>query len=277
MSRRFLRPAGGLVLAACLLGTGCGGKSAAPGVIPVAVPTPGLVAPEWLPPGPPVRVLFVGNSLTSANDLPGQLQALAAAGGKRLEYRCVAFGGLSLDDHWPPGQPFEPLQEEQWDFLVLQQGPSTLPESRRLLASAAKRFGDAARELNIRTALYGVWSYRTQANGLDLACSSYREAAESSGALLLPAGEAWRLALSQEPLIELYLPDGLHPTLAGSYLAALVMVDPLAGVKPDGLPARLRLASGAVVELPEVQASKLQVIAARASQQERERAHGKLR
>jgi hypothetical protein len=219
-------------------------------------------------------VLFVGNSLTTSNDLPGLVQALAAAGGKRVEYLCDAPGDTNLDDHWPPDQPFEALHKERWDFLVLQQGPSTLPENRCQLAHSARRFSDAARAEGITPALYAVWPYRSQKDGFDLACSSYREAADSADALLLPVGEAWRLALAQDPAIDLYLPDGLHPTPAGSYLAALVIVEALAGVKPQDLPARLRLAVGGVVELPQEQASRLQAIAARAGAQERDRKAG---
>jgi hypothetical protein len=213
----------------------------------------------------------VGNSLTSGNDLPGLVQALAAAGGKRLEYLGLLAADHSHDDHWPAGQPLEVLHRERWDYLVLQQGPSTLPESRRQLAAAAQRYSEAARQAGITPALYGVWPYRTQKDGFDLACSSYREAAEAAGAVLLPAGEAWRAALASDPSIELYLPDGLHPTLDGSYLAALVITERLVSVKPQGLPARLRLASGVTVELPERQAGLLQAIAAEANAQHREK------
>ena len=46
---------------------------------------------------PPVRALFVGNSLTATNDLPARVAALAAATGRRLEYEEVTFGGFSLE------------------------------------------------------------------------------------------------------------------------------------------------------------------------------------
>src|SRR5690242_5085237 len=59
-----------------------------------------LNAPDWLPKGKAIKVLFVGNSLTFTNDLPGIVQALAAARGKRLEYMADTPGGTNLDDHW---------------------------------------------------------------------------------------------------------------------------------------------------------------------------------
>jgi hypothetical protein len=50
------------------------------------------------------RILFVGNSLTYVNDLPGIVQALAdSAGGDRLAVATVAGPDLALVDHWNEG------------------------------------------------------------------------------------------------------------------------------------------------------------------------------
>jgi hypothetical protein len=58
----------------------------------------GASAPETKP---PLRVLFIGNSLTSWNNLPGHVQAIARARGDRtLTYRMIAPPGVSLEDHW---------------------------------------------------------------------------------------------------------------------------------------------------------------------------------
>ena len=53
---------------------------------------------------PKLRVLFVGNSLTYVNDLPAVVAGLGAA--SRLpdvEYRMLAPGGWSIEDHWTIG------------------------------------------------------------------------------------------------------------------------------------------------------------------------------
>ena len=51
----------------------------------------------------PLRVLFVGNSLTATNDLPAVVGRIARSHGRRLEYRTVEFGGYALEDHWAQG------------------------------------------------------------------------------------------------------------------------------------------------------------------------------
>jgi hypothetical protein len=87
------------------------------------------------------------------------------------------------------------------------------------------------------------------------------------GGLLCPAGEAWRLAARRDPKLALYSPDGLHPTAAGTYLAALTFFGLLYGESPVGLPSKLTLPSGERVEIPEAQARVLQVAAAEAKGQ----------
>ena len=51
----------------------------------------------------PRNVLFVGNSFTARNDLPGLIAALAAAGGTTFRHHLVQAGGASLRAHWNAG------------------------------------------------------------------------------------------------------------------------------------------------------------------------------
>ena len=50
-----------------------------------------------------VRILFIGNSFTARNNLPGLLAQLAAARGKQVEHRLISAGGASLRNHWNGG------------------------------------------------------------------------------------------------------------------------------------------------------------------------------
>lgn len=47
----------------------------------------------------PVRVLFVGNSLTTAHNIPGLVAELALSSGHRMDYRVYAPGGRKLMQH----------------------------------------------------------------------------------------------------------------------------------------------------------------------------------
>jgi hypothetical protein len=205
----------------------------------------------------PVRVLFIGNSLTAGNDLPQLVQAMAAAGGVRLEVESVTAGGFSLEDHWNGGAARKKLAESPWTFVVLQQGPSSLPESQTNLREWATKWAAEIRRRGAKPALYMVWPFEGQANGFALVSKSYRSAAKSADARILPAGEAWQQALKRDPKSGLYVEDKLHPTPAGTYLAALVIAHGVAGIDVGSAPAALKLASADEFKVPEKQAEEL--------------------
>src|SRR5580765_6945801 len=51
-----------------------------------------------------VRVLFIGNSLTDANNLPAMVESLSNhESATRTSTASVVFGGFSLEDHWNEG------------------------------------------------------------------------------------------------------------------------------------------------------------------------------
>jgi lysophospholipase L1-like esterase len=239
-------------LLACALGAGCAGTAGAPA--PAATEAERV---EPLPDGAGLRVLFLGNSLTAGNDLPVVVQALAAAGGVSVRYRARTPPNFSLEDHWQGGASRRLLGEGKWDYVVLQQGPSSRPESQANLREWAAAWGDEARRRGAKPALYMVWPFRGQPDGFGQVSMSYRRAAAAAAARVFPAGEAWQEALRRDPAPRLYQADGLHPTRAGTYLAALVVAHGLTGVRPKGAPARLTLASGAAFALPEAEAEAL--------------------
>jgi hypothetical protein len=193
--------------------------------------------PSASPPPPPARVLFIGNSLTIANDLPATVAALAKAAGRTVTTETVAFNNFSLEDHWQQGESRRRIARGGWSFVVLQQGPSALPESQVLLREFTKRFDEDIRKAGAKTALFQVWPSKTRFGDFDGVSRSYTNAASDVSGVLLPAGDAWRAAWKREPALALYGPDEFHPSAAGSYLAALVMVRRLFDVSPVGLPA----------------------------------------
>src|SRR5688500_14029936 len=88
-----------------------------------------------------IRVLFIGNSLTSSNDLPGMIETLArTSGGPRVDCDAVAFPNFSLEDHWNRGDAGKAIARGGWNTIILQQGPSALPESQVLLREYTRKF-----------------------------------------------------------------------------------------------------------------------------------------
>lgn len=195
--------------------TGCGSTE------PVPVPVSTL------------HVLFVGNSLTYTHDVPGLVAALSErGGGPRIRTAVVAFGGYSLEDHWRGGAALDSIARGGWDYVVLQQGPSTLPDSRQHLVAWATRFAERIRAVAARPAIYMVWPSNGDYDGVS---RSYREAAGAVQGILLPAGEAFRTVARDHPDIALFGGDGFHPSAAGALLAALVISGRLTGRDVEGV------------------------------------------
>lgn len=180
---------------------------------------------------PPARILFIGNSLTYSNDLPAMVCAMAQAAGRRAVCDSVAKPDYSLEDHWNE-KTAQSVIARGWDVVVLQQGPSSLPESRALLIRYAKRFDGETRKAGARTALYMVWPARARRGDFPGVSLSYTSAARDIKGLLLPVGDAWRTAWARQPSLPLYGPDGFHPSVSGTYLAALVAYQQIFGDAP---------------------------------------------
>ncbi len=184
----------------------------------------------------PARILFVGNSLTYENDLPGMVCLLARSAGRSVVCESVALPDYGLEQHWQSGGARKAIAGGRWDVVVLQQGPSALPESRRVLVDYTRRFDTDIKKAGAKTALYMVWPSRQRRGDVEAVSQSYRAAARSVGGLLLPVGDAWRSASAVAPDLPLYSADGFHPSGVGTYLAALVVYRGLFGVPAPAMP-----------------------------------------
>ena len=184
-----------------------------------------------------LRVLYLGNSLTYTNDLPAMVSAIAAkAGHVQIEHEMYAPGGWALEDHWAGGTSRDLLDNGTWDAVVLQQGPSSLPESGVNLTEWTKRWADEARAHGVRPALLTVWPELARSYAFAAVIAHHRSAARAAKAALFPAGEAWLNLLHARKRPGLYGPDGFHPSPLGTYLAAVTVYAGLTGELPRTLP-----------------------------------------
>jgi hypothetical protein len=208
------------------------------------------------------RVLFIGNSLTYVNDVPGIVQALADSGGTKIAVATVAGPNMALIDHWFEGTASREIKKGGWRFVVMQQGPTSVELFRDTLRLATKLFNGEIAKIGGTAALYSVWPTSNRQQDFPRAIESYRLAASDVNGIYLPVADAWNLVLGRDPTIALYSADGLHPTPAGSYLAGLVIYAKLLGRTPVGVPATLRLKeSGSVMAIDATVAHALQVAA----------------
>jgi hypothetical protein len=178
---------------------------------------------------PGLRVLFVGNSLTYYNDMPGLVQKLAAGdpGARPLFAVYYTAPGWSLRSASRDGGLADLLHEVDWDVLVLQEHSTraAAPEEslRRDTVPFARDLQDRATAGGARTVVFMNWFAREPEAtdlGIELAAS------------VAPAALAWDEALRGRPGLDLLGSDGAHPNLAGSYLIACVFYATLTGRDP---------------------------------------------
>ena len=211
-------------------------------------------------PDPALRILFIGNSLTSANDLPGLVRRLAESDPSRqVMISSVTFGELQ------PGGPLEPGRRPAGDrgrTLGLRRAAAGALGAAREPGAAGRirrpvRRGDPP--VGGRPAVYMVWPSLDRESEWDAVTANHQAAAEAVSGVLFPAGETLRAARRADPGIVLFEADGFHPTLAGSYGAALMIYARAAGVSPVGL-----TVAAAGIALPTGQVRTLEAAAAEA-------------
>jgi hypothetical protein len=191
----------------------------------------------------PSNVLFIGNSFTARNDLPGLIAELAATRGKTMQHRLVSAGGASLRMHWNASAALKAIQNGQYDHVVLQE-QSTLPiKNARRMHENVRLFDEAIQAAGAKTVLYMTWARQHAPESQQAITEAYISIGRELGATVVPVGVAWQNYLRERDQPALHDKDQSHPTLAGSYLAACVFLAVLFKENPVGIDDGVRGAS----------------------------------
>lgn len=193
------------------------------------------------------RILFIGNSYTYVNDLPGTFVKLAQSGGHSVETGMVAEGGWTLTDHVASAATLDALNSAEWDYVVLQE-QSLTPAVEQLRTSgmypSARSLVQSIDQLGATPLFFLTWGYL---NGSpDYGMPTYEEMqaqliqgylgiADELNTPVAPVGVAWSVARSQSSNLVLWQDDGSHPADQGTYLAACVFYAVIFRQSPEGL------------------------------------------
>jgi hypothetical protein len=183
------------------------------------------------------KILFVGNSYTFFSDLPKLFRELAEENGKAVDISSVTKGGWSMVQYLDNGDEHTEklnaaVENASFDAVILQDQSvisMQYPEKFRdgMTRMKAKFEGKADRVI-----LYQTWARKNGNKKLEElgwtrdemhngVTSAYRSVAAEIGAELSPVGECFYSVYEAHPEIEIYNPDGSHPSYAGSCLAAI--------------------------------------------------------
>jgi len=183
--------------------------------------------------GSPLRVLFIGNSFTFFNDLPGMFVELAQSGGHVVEVEMIAWGGWTCADHANSAETLDAIAQGNWDYVILQeqsQLPVLVDQRDEKMYSAIRLLDEKIRASGAAPILFMTWARKDglPEQGLsdyfmmqDEVQSGYLEIANELDAIVAPVGVAWKSVLLQEPHFSLWNADGIHPGQEGTYLMRL--------------------------------------------------------
>jgi hypothetical protein len=183
----------------------------------------------------PLKVLFIGNSFTARNNLPGQIAQLASSRGKNIQHRLISAGGASLRTHWNADEALKEVRGGHYDYVVLQE-QSTLPiKNAKRMHENVRLFDEAIRSAGAKTVLYLTWARQHAPETQQAITDAYTRIGRELGATVVPVGVAWQSFLRKHDKPVLHDRDQSHPTVAGSYLAACVFLAALFKENPVGI------------------------------------------
>jgi hypothetical protein len=228
----------------------------------------------------PLKVLFIGNSYTSVNDLPFLIVSFAeAAGGQRIEADAHLVGGCTFERHVKETKAIEKIRQKKWDVVVLQENSLQPIINRESMQEYARALDREIKKQGAKTVLYLTWARRNvpeMQEGADPAESpeyaramyqmsgaaksvefeawyrqhkggmtgglnrAYFDIAGELNAEVAPVGAAWRKALAADSSGVLHQADNSHPNPKGSYLGACVFYATLLDKNPVGLPGGIK-------------------------------------
>ena len=192
------------------------------------------------PSSAPDSILFVGNSFTFYNNaiyshLRKLLMAEDPATRRSIFLKSMTISGAVLADH--EGGLKQMLDLRPWHTIVLQ-GHSLEavdPERADGFKQTLADFSGLIRDSGAEPVLFMTWAYAGRPEMIEELDPAFSRLGEQMNMKVIPVGLAFAQALNDIPGLELHVADKIHPSLAGTYLAAAVFYAALYGKSPEHL------------------------------------------
>ena len=168
-----------------------------------------------------IHILFVGNSLTYANDLPTLVKNRLTEFNVLVDV--MAKPNYALEDHWNDGRLPVLLASNNYDFVIIQQGPSSQQEGREMLMDYGKKIKELCTQNGSQLAFFMVWPAYSNYEMFDGVIKNYTDAATATKSILCPVGKVWKQHFSDTKDLSYYGSDMFHPSKKGSEVAADVI------------------------------------------------------
>jgi hypothetical protein len=182
----------------------------------------------------PLKVLFIGNSHTMVNDVPGLFARLARQSGIQVEKRMIAEGGKTLEYHAGTDVVKENILHGDYDWIVLQHWAHPFNETyAKSMENGAQQLFEMIGKTKSKAVFYKPWPRKSTAPGeYPLMSATYARLAKQYNAELANVGDVFEEYRALYPGETMYANDGEHASPLTSNIAAYVILRTITGKKP---------------------------------------------
>ena len=194
-----------------------------------------------------LRVLFIGNSATSVNDIPAMVNRLARGAGYNLQYISLTKGGSSLSTHADAttdhGKRVLSEIAKGYDIVIIQDVTSCIKTeaNREASIAAAKVLGAAIKESGAEAYIYvrpptgtDIGSYNSYEQCIEYD-NLFNSIASDIDATNVFVNRACAYVIENYPDINIWGDDNAHLNKDGAYLVACVFFATLFNTSAVGL------------------------------------------
>lgn len=192
--------------------------------------------PLPIPPPPPgLRILFVGNSLTGFNNLPGQFRAIANRNGQTPVVGAFIKFGQTLQVQLAD-KALQSELRQRWDFVVLQEYSNIPLVNFALFSQDIAAFKAMLAPSGAKIVLYENYPYTDSPAGTMVALDqAYAKVSQATGADIIPLGRAMSdITQSLGAPVTYAKADIKHPSPLASYMFALMFAKYFYKLSPLG-------------------------------------------
>jgi hypothetical protein len=158
-----------------------------------------------------IDILFIGNSFTQRNDLPGLVTEMAIERKVRIRHELISVGGASLRTHRNAGRAAKAIATGRYNYVVPQE-QSTLPVKNALrMAENVRLFDETITQAGSKTVLYMTWAREHAPESQEAITKAYISIGKEIRSIVVPVGLVWQKFIAKHDRPRRYGRDQSHP------------------------------------------------------------------
>lgn len=182
-----------------------------------------------------VRVLLVGNSYIYYNNLAQMIGLITDSLDTKIICKKSTIGAATLGQHWNSERGLKTkkiIANNKFDIVVIQDNSMWPLEHKDSLLLYGNLFCQYIRANGAKPYLYNTWAREKTPQTQSKINEAFSELAKAQSAVNVEVGSSFELARKTIPTMNLFHPDGSHPSAAGTFLIALSFIKKITGTLP---------------------------------------------